>query len=172
MPPSGTAIKIDYRQADVFRFEGDAIVIPGNSEGLMVDGLAAKAKSLIGPTFEQEVQAHVPIAVGASFVCSAGSLKVKHIIFAPLVELPGQHVVVENLRRATRAALLAATRHAMEKIAIPGMGFGPFGVPHPEAARAIIEEVNAYRSTHPTHVSVVEADTMMYHALIEHTGTR
>ena len=64
-----------------------------------------------------------PIAVGAAVVTNAGQLPARRVIHAPTMEQPGTKVGVENVRRATRAALLAAAHHNLELIAIPGMTF-------------------------------------------------
>ena len=56
---------------------------------------------------------------------------------------------VENVRRATRAALLAAARNNIDVIAIPGMGTGLGGVDPSDAARAMVDELRAHRQPKP-----------------------
>ena len=85
----------------------------------------------------------------------------RHLIHVPLIEESGMRVGIENIRRATRAGLLGATRLGLDSVAIPGIGYGETGVPHDEAARAIVDEAMAYRGPHPTSVVLVDQDERM-----------
>jgi len=156
---------VEVRQADLLTFEGDGMLIPTNSAGLMTEGVAARAKTLAGQEIEDQVAAHSPIAVGAATATEAGPMHVRRLIHAPLLEAPGARVGVENIRRATRAALLTATHLELEQIAIPGMGYGETGVSHEEAARAIIDEVVGYKAPFPNAVVLMDEDPAMYAAL-------
>lgn len=157
-------MQIELREFDIITFEGDGLVLPTVSTGEMIEGLAARVKERVGRAIEQEVTAHAPIAVGAALVTEAPNLGVRHLIHVPLVETEGVRVGVENIRRATRAGLLGAAHHSLEVIAIPGMGYGETGVPHDEAARAIIDEVSAFKQTHPLTVYLIDTDEDMVEA--------
>jgi len=176
MPPdTGTSarklkIQIEVRDADILAFEGDGIVLPTNSEGLMLESLTARVKDAGGRGIEEEVKRSSPIAVGAAVVTKGGSLPFAYIIHCPVTEQPGMKVAVENIRRATRAGLLAATHVQLEKLAIPGIGFGENGVPHDEAARAVIDEVRGYRGPHPSQVVLIETDPEMLFAFRQQLG--
>ncbi|MCC6751191.1 MAG: macro domain-containing protein [Deltaproteobacteria bacterium] len=165
-------MQIELRNSDVLTFEGDGIIVPTISEGQMVEGVAARIRALVGPSIEEEVTKHAPIAVGAAFVTAAGPLPVKHLIHVPLAEAVGMRIGIENIRRATRAGLLGATKFGLERVAIPGMGYGELGVPHDEAARAMIDEALAYKGTHPSLVVFMDEDPDMWEALTEHTSSR
>ena len=65
---------------------------------------------------------------------------------------------VENVRRATRAAMLAAARNGFEVVAIPGMGTGLGGVDPADAARAMVDELRAHRQAKPATVYLVDID--------------
>ena len=71
---------------------------------------------------------------------------------------PGEKVGVENVRRATRAAMLAAARNGFDVVAIPGMGTGLGGVDPADAARALVDELRAHRQPKPTTVYLVDID--------------
>jgi O-acetyl-ADP-ribose deacetylase len=157
-------MQIEIRQADLITFEGDGIIVPTVSDGLMTEGVASRVKASAGQDVETEAVKFAPVAVGASIGTSAGKLSVKMIIHAPLVEKIGLRVGVENIRRATRAGLLAATHFQLDKVAIPGMGTGENGVPVDEAARAIIDEVRAYRGAKPSVVVLLDTDPEMVEA--------
>jgi len=100
----------------------------------------------------------LPIAVGAAVVTNAGKLWAKHVIHAPTMDQPGEKVGVENVRRATRAAMLAAARNGFDVVAIPGMGTGLGGVDPADAARAMVDELRAHRQPKPTTVYLVDID--------------
>jgi len=108
-----------------------------------------------------------PIAVGAAVVTNAGQLYAKRVIHAPTMEQPGTKVGVENVRRATRAALLAAAHHGLDLIAIPGMGTGLGGVDPSDAARAIVDELRAHRQPQPSTVYLVDLDDEILFCLEE-----
>lgn len=157
-------MQIEVRGGDILDLDVDGLVIPTNSLGTMVEGIAARARERIGAACEEAVTMHAPIAVGAALVTGAGPLRARSLIHAPLLEAPGTRVSVESIRRATRASLLAATAHALERIAIPGMGYGDLGVSEEEASRAIIDEVRAYKGATPVCVLLVDEDPVMCQA--------
>ncbi|MCA9667556.1 MAG: macro domain-containing protein [Myxococcales bacterium] len=154
-------MQIEVRTGDILAFEGDAIILPTLSDGSMQEGIAAAVREIVGGEVEEQVRAHAPIAVGAAFVTEAPGLGVRHLIHVPLIEESGMRVGIENIRRATRAGLLGATRLGLDSVAIPGIGYGETGVPHDEAARAIVDEAMAYRGPHPTSVVLVDQDERM-----------
>ncbi len=145
-------------RADLTQLTVDAIVNPANSRCLMRGGVAGAIADEGGPTIEVEAQACAPIAVGAAIVTSAGNLYCKSVIHAPTMEEPGMKVGVENVRKAVRAALLAAARHNLATIAIPGLGTGQGGVPFDEAARAMVDELKAHKAPAPSTVYLVAVD--------------
>lgn len=172
MPVNNTEMttEIDVAQEDLLSYRGDGIIVPTVSDGKMRYGIAARVKRAAGVAVEREAMEHVPIAVGAALVTDGGKSGVDYIIHAPIMEQPGMRVGVENIRRATRAGLLAAAYYQLDSLGIPGMGYGENGVPHDEAARAIIDEVRAYKGQGPTHVTLLDALPEMYDAFITELG--
>src|SRR5207247_1846147 len=128
-------MQIHLAKSDITEMAVDAVVNPANSLGIMGGGVAGALSRKGGPTIQREAMSLAPIAVGAAVVTNAGNLWCKRVIHAPTMEEPGTKVEVENVRRATRAALLAAAHHGFDVIAIPGMGTGLGGVEAAEAAR-------------------------------------
>ena len=147
---------IHLAKSDITEMNVDAVVNPANSLGIMGGGVAGALSRRGGPTIQREAMSLAPIAVGAAVVTNAGQLWAKHVIHAPTMEEPGTKVGVENVRRATRAALLAAAHHGFEVIALPGMGTGLGGVDPGDAARAIVDELRAHRQPKPTTVYLVD----------------
>src|SRR5687767_5264972 len=114
-------MQIHLAKTDITGMPVDAVVNPANSLGIMGGGVAGALSRKGGPTIQREAMSMAPIAVGAAVVTNGGQLWAKHVIHAPTMEQPGTKIGVENVRRATRAALLAAARHNFELIALPGM---------------------------------------------------
>jgi len=157
-------MQIHLAKSDISDMAVDAIVAPANSLGIMGGGAAAVLSRKGGPTIQREAMSLAPIAVGAAVVTNAGTLWAKHIIHAPTMEEPGLKVSVENVRRATRAALLATSQRAFDVIALPGLGTGLGGADPAEAARAMVNELRAHKQPHPTTVWLVDiSDEVLAH---------
>lgn len=88
-------------------------------------------------------------------VTEAGSLPAKRVIHAPIMEEPGTKIGAENVRRATRAALIAAHASELSSVAVPPLGADTDSISIEEASRAIVEEVRAHRRGHPETVHLV-----------------
>ena len=160
-------MQVHLAKTDITTLAVDAVVNPANSLGIMGGGVAGALSRRGGPTIQREAMSLAPIAVGAAVVTNAGQLHAKRVIHAPTMEQPGTKVGVENVRRATRAALLAAAHHNMELIAIPGMGTGLGGVDPSDAARAIVDELRAHRQAQPSTVYLVDLDDEILFCLEE-----
>ena len=151
-------MQIHLAKSDITTMAVDAVVNPAKSLGIMGGGVAAALSRKGGPAIQKEAMSLAPIAVGAAVVTNAGKLFAKRVIHAPTMEQPGMKVGVENVRRATRAALLAAARNDLDVIAIPGMGTGLGGVDPADAARAMVDELRAHRQPKPLTVYLVDID--------------
>jgi O-acetyl-ADP-ribose deacetylase (regulator of RNase III) len=158
---------IHIAKSDITEMPVDAVVNPANSLGIMGGGVAAALSRKGGPSIQREAMSLAPIAVGAAVVTNAGSLWAKHVIHAPTMEEPGIKVGIENVRRATRAALIAAARHGFDTIALPGMGTGLGGVDPADASRAIVDELRAHRQPKPTTVYLVDLNDNILRCLEE-----
>ena len=149
---------------DITQLTVDAIVNPANSLGIMENGVARTIRTEGGEDIANEAKASAPIAVGAAVVTGAGELWCKAVIHAPTMEEPGMKIGVENVRRATRAALLAAGRNNYETIAFPGMGTGTGQVPYDEAARAMVDELRAHKMPQPSTIWLIATNHDMIYA--------
>lgn len=158
---------IHIARSDITEMPVDAVVNPANSLGIMGGGVAGALSRKGGPSIQREAMSLAPIAVGAAVVTTAGQLWAKHVIHAPTMEEPGEKVGVENVRRATRAALIAAARYEFETIALPGMGTGLGGVDPSDASRAIVDELRAHRQPKPTTVYLVDLNDNILRCLEE-----
>jgi O-acetyl-ADP-ribose deacetylase len=160
-------MQVHVAKADLTLLPVDAIVSPANSLGIMGSGISGSIRRRGGDVIQHEAMACAPIAVGAAVVTSAGRLYAKHVIHAPTMEEPGTKIGVENVRRATRAALIAAAASGLDTIAFPGLGTGEGGVDREEAARAMVDELRAHRQQRPATIWLIDVDDVMLHAFEE-----
>ncbi len=137
---------------DLTQLTVDALVCPANSLGIMASGVAGALKAAGGQGIEDEAREAAPVAVGAAVVTTGGTLFSKAVIHAPTMEEPGMKIGVENVRRATRAAMLAAARYNYVTIAFPIMASGVGSVPVDEATRAMVDELRAHKQPMPQTV--------------------
>ena len=160
-------MQVHVAKGDITLIPVDAIINPANSLGIMGGGVAGAIKRRGGESIQQEAMACAPIAVGAAVVTGAGRLHTKAVIHAPTMDEPGTTIGVENVRRAIRAALIAATHRGFEVLAIPGMGTGVGGVDVDEAARAIVDEVRALKQPSPHTIYLIDIDDSVVDAFEE-----
>jgi O-acetyl-ADP-ribose deacetylase (regulator of RNase III) len=154
-------MQIHLAKSDITEMAVDAIVNPANSLGIMGGGVAAALSRKGGPLIQREAMSLAPIAVGAAVVTNAGHLWAKNIIHAPTMEEPGMKVSVENVGRAARAALLAASQRGFAVIAMPGLGTGLGAADPADAARAMVNELRAHRQPNPSTVWLVDLNDDM-----------
>jgi len=158
-------MQVHVAKAELWTLPVDAVVNPANSLGIMGGGIGGALRRQGGDVIQQAAMAAAPIAVGAALVTTAGQLPAKNVIHVPTMEEPGMTIGAENVRRAARAALIAADRNGFKVIAIPGIGTDLGNVPIDEAARAIVEEVRAHRRPNPETIYLIDMDEYMIAAL-------
>jgi len=115
---------IVVKKGDLTQISCDAIVNPANSYGYMGGGVAGSIKRVGGIEIEKEAISKAPIDVGKAVATSAGALPCRYVIHAPTMKRPAMKIDVENVKRATRAALETGIKLNLRTIGIPGMGTG------------------------------------------------
>lgn len=148
-------MQIHVTNADITELEVDGIVSPANAQGVMDRGVAAAIRDRGGEEIQEETMARAPVPVGAAIVTPAGSLPAKRVIHTPIMDEPGTKIGAENVRRATRAALIAAHASEIATLALPPLGTDTGSISVEEASRAIVEEIRAHRKAHPAEVYLV-----------------
>jgi O-acetyl-ADP-ribose deacetylase (regulator of RNase III) len=138
------AVRIVITKGDITSLGCDAIVNPANSQGLMGGGVALAIKKAGGDIIEQQAVAKAPIDVGYAISTTAGNLHAGFVIHAPTMEQPTQEIPIENVIKATYAALDLGNRLGAKSIAIPGMGTGIGWVGKPAAAEAIVRTIDRF----------------------------
>lgn len=155
---------IKIKIGDITEEDVDAIVNPSNSLGIMGGGVALAIKKKGGEIIEEEAKRKAPIPVGKAVATTAGKLKAKYVIHATTMEMPAEKIGIENVKKATRAALECAKEIKAKKIAFPGMGTGVGGVDKKQAAKIMIEEIKKFPEL---EVILVAYDKEMYNAFRE-----
>ncbi len=135
---------VQFLVGNLIKLEVDAIVNPANSEGEMGGGVAAAIKKGGGAVIEKEAMEKAPIPIGKAVLTTSGKLKCQFIVHVPTMKVPVQKTSVENISRATLAALRTAREYDFETLAMPGMGTGSGKVPVTDAAAAMIETIKKY----------------------------
>jgi O-acetyl-ADP-ribose deacetylase (regulator of RNase III) len=165
-------MKITVKRGDITEEAVDAIVNPSNSHGVMGGGVARVIKKKGGQGIEDEAVKQAPISVGSAALTTGGSLRAKHVIHATTMTEPAQRISVENVKRATAAALECAAQHGLKSIAFPGMGTGVGGVDLNEAAGAMVEEIRNFSDSNSTieEVVLIGYEEEMYSAFLNAVG--
>ena len=156
-------MEVHVARADITNMPVDAIVNPTNSRGTMDNRTGQVILKFGGEGIQTALMSKAPLAIGAALVTEGQDLPAKWIIHTPVTSEPDEKLEVENIRRAARAALLAADANKYTVIAIPGIFCGA-DVPLAEAARAIIEEIRAHKRSFPVTIYLVDDDINMIEA--------
>ena len=160
-------MQIHVALCDLTELPVDAIVTPTNSQAQMSYGVAQQVVKRGGRTIEEEAREAAPIAVGAAVVTTGGVLYAKHVIHVPTTEDPSGKPTIESVRRATRAALIAAAAKNLPVIGLPPMAGHSPSVPLDETARAMVDELRAHKAAIPQQVYLVSLKQEMIFAYEE-----
>ena len=154
-------MSLDVKTGDITKVCCDAIVNPANSFGYMGGGVAGAIKRVGGIEIEKEAVSKAPIDVGSAVITTAGMLPCTFVIHAPTMEKPAMRIPVENVAKATFAALTLAEQLKIKRIAIPGMGTGVGGVAPADAARAMINVAREFENKFDSIIFVDRNDSMI-----------
>lgn len=130
----------------------DAFVCPVNSHCDYKHFPASRLKELSGLPLPDLLKGHTPLAVGAAFVSDGGRMRARHLIHVANSSESGEQMQVEDIARATAAAIVACEAKSFNTVAVPLMGAFDSGIPAEEAARAIHSEFRGHRGERPVKV--------------------
>ncbi len=146
---------VTVRQDDILKARCRAIVSPGNSFGDMGGGLdkiiddysRGRAQERVVAAIRERYLGEMP--VGSAFVLELGLRRVRYLVVAPTMRVPGNVAGSLNAYLAFRAALLAVRAHNLstetpiDSLAVSGLCTGVGGLSGPEAAGQMLA---AFRS--------------------------
>jgi O-acetyl-ADP-ribose deacetylase (regulator of RNase III) len=153
-------------KADIFEVEVEAVVYPGVTNGEMGDAYGKRLRKLVGEQLEVTSRDTAPIAVGAATVIPVTGLKAAHVIYSPLISEIGEKVIVENVRRCTRASLVAACVRKLPSIALPVIRPNSEDMYITETARAMLDELRGFRPEHALRVVLADRKAPVVEALM------
>ena len=145
MPPENTvgAGSVSILRQDITLFECDAFVYYAQPDLALGTGFGNAIAIRGGPGIQKELD-----EIGAQETCacvlsSAGNLAATYIIHAvgPRFQEPD---VEPKLRTTIKNALALADEKKIEKLGMPAMGRGFYGVPLPDSARITVSAVQEY----------------------------
>ena len=156
--------QIIIEQGSILEAGVEGIVNAANGQGWMGGGVAGAIKRAAGSKVEEEAVAQGPTPVGEAILTSGGKTRFRGIIHAPTMERPAMRIPVENVRKATAAALRLAEAEGFATIALPGMGTGVGGVDPKAAAKNMIEAISQFPADRLQQVLLVDIDPVMVRA--------
>lgn len=156
---------IIVKSGDITKISCDAIVNPANSYGYMGGGVAGAIKRVGGNEIEKEAIAQAPIFIGSAVATTAGILPCRFVIHAPTMKKPAMKIPVENVAKATQAALRLGKEMQIKNIAIPGMGTGVGGVLPQDAAKAMIAVAKKFEESFE-NIYFIDRNDSMIHAFM------
>jgi O-acetyl-ADP-ribose deacetylase (regulator of RNase III) len=149
-------MELHVAQADITTMPVDAIVVPCTSMGTMTEPIRSAVLGKGGEAIEQELKAKAPLAVGAAMLAGAGDLTAKCTILVPIKKHVGDLVATENLRKAVKAALIAANIKRYQTLALPNMVQDEATVSRSDAARAVVQEIRTHTAPFPETIYLVD----------------
>lgn len=158
-------MEILIKQADILAIDVEAIVYPGTTTGDFAGDLGERILKSAGDDVQDTTQATAPIAVGAATVLEPRGLRADHLIYSPLVLESGEKVTVENVRRCTRAALVATVAKNLLSVAVPVIHPSSEEMTLLETARAMLDELRGFRSETEVDVYLIDPDEAVIDSL-------
>jgi O-acetyl-ADP-ribose deacetylase (regulator of RNase III) len=165
-------IEIEVWHGEIAELEVDGIVIPANETLFMTAPIAASVKRHAGDAVEREAVEQGPVSAGRAIVTSGGTLATPFLIHAVGV---GHDLRPDagRLSEAISAALVAADRLDLRRIALAPVGTERGVFATNDAARLLLDAVLDHVEQHPGRLeSVVVAvprseDRAAFHEAIE-----
>src|SRR3989344_2697711 len=154
-------MKITPKKGDITKEGVDAIVVTVNSLGYMNSESARQIKSVGGKEIEHEAHKKAPLKIGNAILTGAGQLPCKHVIHTPIIDGFASLTSVENIQKATEAALKTADQNNLFRISFQGIGTGSGGISRRNVARTMIETILGFRSDKIKEVLIIDQDSLL-----------
>lgn len=131
--------KISLVTGNIAEVEADAIVNSANNDLILGGGVAGAIHKAGGPVIQEECNRIGTIPLGEAVPTAAGNLKARYVVHAAVLSL-GTWATKENVRLATRNALLRAEERKCKSIAFPALGTGIGAFSIDRCAEIMLEE--------------------------------
>ena len=110
---------------DLLAQETDGVVVAANRRGVLGAPAVGIVRAVSGSDIEREAMARAPLDLGSAIVTGAPGLEVRGvraIVHAVVRPALGEAAQLDDIRRATGAALLAADENRLRSLACPLLG--------------------------------------------------
>ncbi|HCG00822.1 MAG TPA: hypothetical protein DEV93_09810 [Chloroflexi bacterium] len=139
----------------------EAIVSSDDIRISMSGGVSRAIRAAAGEGVQREAQRQLPAHVGDIIVTSGGSLPVRHILHAVVLDWNSQTVPTpETIKEIVINCLREADRRECRSVAFPAFGTGAGGLDPGLAARAILSGIGAWVGAGGTVVQQVYVDIL------------
>jgi len=130
-------------RSDITELDVDAFVFYAQLDMTLGSGFGTAISVRGGPSIQKELDEIGPVETGQAVVTGAGKLPADFIVHA--VGPRFQEEDTEGkLRTTVLNSLKAAEEKGVQRIALPAMGAGFYGVPLDVCARVMIEAIKSY----------------------------
>ena len=149
-------MELHVAQADVTTLTVDALVLPCTSMGTVAQPIRTELPESVSLAIEAELKAKTPLAVGAALLVDPSAFAASNLILVPVVKQADDPIQVQHLRRAVKAALIAAKVKRYQTLALPCMIPMSGDTTRSEGARAVVQEINAHTDPFPEKIYLVD----------------
>jgi O-acetyl-ADP-ribose deacetylase (regulator of RNase III) len=150
-------MQIKVQKGDIFNMDVEGLAYPGTTNGLFPSDFGKRILELVGEDLTREVLDRIPIAVGATTAIEVSGLRAKWLVYTPITMEPGDRITVENVRKFTRASVVAAVTYELQSLALPVIHPNTETMSLSETTRAMMDELRGYRCDRELHVFLVDA---------------
>lgn len=160
-------------KGDITDLDIDAFVFYARPDLALGSGFGGAIAVRGGPSIQKELEPQAPVAPGEAVVSSAGKLKARHIIHAVGPKFQEEETEAK-LRMTVLNSLRWAEEIAIERLALPAMGAGYYGIPPGLCARVMLEAIAEHLQT-PTRlkeIMICVLDTNQYNAFQNQLETK
>lgn len=155
-------MELHVAQAVLKTMTVDAVILPCTSMGSITEPSRSMLLASGADAVELELKDKAPLAVGAAVLSAASEFTAQNTIIVPIKKHPEDAVAPENIKRAVKAALIAANIKRYETVALPNLVQLDSGTTRAEAARAVVQQIHAHTDAFPQSIYLVdEAEDMI-----------
>jgi len=153
-------MKLTIKQGSFLNEDADAILIPSNATGVFLGEVLEEIKAVAGEEVEEAALAEAPVHVGDAIATTAGLLRCKAIIHAPVSEYPEGKTDEHDVYSAVVAGLDLAETNLFEKLALPLR----WNIPTAQASGAVLRAIIQHEAVSLKEIVLEDIEEALVHA--------